>query len=326
MFTVDFEKNLSLKQELKFNKNGKFKILMMSDIQEPKNFDSRLLPAMNKLIDFVKPDFIMLGGDNCDHNSVKTAADLKAYLEAVTAPIEERNIPWAHVFGNHDHDIEINDVEKTEIYEAFPHCLSKHTEDIYGTTNYVLPVKKSQSDDIAFNIWAIDTNDLIKDSDIKRDGKFFELKRPINAEAWDIIHFEQIMWYYLNSVEFEKRYGRKIPGFMFQHIALWEFQYISDNMEKLGGSGTTGERMQLGAYNSGMFAAIAQRGDILSVAAGHSHEDTLGGKFAGIELCLDGSAGFSPYGIDEIRGGRVFEIDEADIENFRTYMVHYKDL
>ena len=52
MFTENFEKHLYSKHELKFNKDGKFKILMMSDIQEPMNIDKRTLPAINKLIDF----------------------------------------------------------------------------------------------------------------------------------------------------------------------------------------------------------------------------------------------------------------------------------
>ena len=199
---INFEKNLETKHQLKFNTNGKFKILMMSDIQEPLNIDNRTLPAINKLIDHTKPDFIMLCGDNCDHNSVTDSEKLKSYLDMVTVPMESRKIPWAHVFGNHDHDIEIDDVEKTKLYENYPCCISKHSEGIYGTTNYVLPVKASKGDDIAFNIWAMDTNDLIKDSDIKLQNNYFNLNRPINSAAWDIIHFDKILWYYLSSMEF----------------------------------------------------------------------------------------------------------------------------
>ena len=95
MFTENFEKHLYTKRELKFNKDGKFKILMMSDIQEPLNIDERTIPAINKLIDKVKPDFIILGGDNCDHNSVSDKEKLKAYLDTVTYPMESRKIPWA---------------------------------------------------------------------------------------------------------------------------------------------------------------------------------------------------------------------------------------
>ena len=43
-------------------------------------------------------------------------------------------------------------------------------------------------------------------------------------------------------------------------------------------------------------------------------------------MCLDACAGFSPYGTDDLRGGRVFEINENDTRAIKTYMVHYKDL
>ena len=33
--------------------------------------------------------------------------------------MERRKIPWAHVFGNHDHDIDIDDILKTKIYEEY---------------------------------------------------------------------------------------------------------------------------------------------------------------------------------------------------------------
>ena len=62
----NLDKNLYTKHELKFNKNGKFKILMMSDIQETLNYDTRTLECMDKLIEKTQPDFIILGGDNCD--------------------------------------------------------------------------------------------------------------------------------------------------------------------------------------------------------------------------------------------------------------------
>ena len=36
---TNLKNNLTLKQELKFNPNGKFKILMLSDIQETLDYD-----------------------------------------------------------------------------------------------------------------------------------------------------------------------------------------------------------------------------------------------------------------------------------------------
>ncbi|MBQ1208171.1 MAG: hypothetical protein IIX65_06530, partial [Lachnospiraceae bacterium] len=84
------------------------------------------------------------------------------------------------------------------------------------------------------------------------------------------------------------------------------------------------ELMQGGVVNSGIFATMLQRGDVKIIAAGHSHEVTLSGVYGGIRFCLDGCAGFSPYGNDETRGGRIFDLHEDG--SYDTYMVAVKYL
>lgn len=84
----NLDKNLYTKHELKFNENGKFKILMMSDIQETLSYDVKTLEYMDKLIEKTQPNFIILGGDNCDGTILKTEEELKKYLEIFTQPME----------------------------------------------------------------------------------------------------------------------------------------------------------------------------------------------------------------------------------------------
>lgn len=320
------EYNLFSKHPLRFRSDGKFKILMMSDIQETLRYDERTLRSIHKLIEKEIPDLVVLGGDNCDGTKLKTEPELKNYLDIFSAPMEKQKIPWVHVFGNHDHDIEIDDLQKTKLYERYEYCLSKHTEDIYGTTNFVLPIKHSCKDEIAFHVWGLDTNNEISDTDIVIDENIDQIKRPTMASKWDILHFDQLMWYWNSSMELEEHAGRKTHGILFMHIAPWEFQYVVDNPIPTNGKGSMKEIMQLGLFNSGIFSAILQRGDIKCIACGHSHDDCFEGSFCGITMCLDACAGYSPYGTDDLRGGRVFEIDENDTANIQTHMVHYVDL
>lgn len=322
----NLKNNLLLKHELKFNSNGNFKILMMSDIQETLNYDKRTLMSIDQLIESQKPDLVILGGDNCDGTVLNTQNELEEYLKIFSAPMEKRCIPWAHVFGNHDHDISIDDVTKTEIYEKYKYCISKHTEDIYGTTNFVLPIKCSDKNEIAFNIWGLDTNNLMTDTDIKIDKNINLMKRPSMSSRWDILHFEQLMWYWNSSIEFEKYCNRKINGILFMHIPPYEFQYIVDNPQYTNAKGSMEELMKIGMFNSGIFSTILQRNDIKCIACGHSHNDCFEGDFCGIKMCLDACAGYSPYGTDELRGGRIFEINENNTNKITTYMLHYKDL
>ncbi len=322
----NLEKNIYTKHELKFDSNGNFKILMMSDIQETLNYDVRTLEAMDKLIEKTNPNLIILGGDNCDGTILKTEEELKKYLDIFTRPMEKRKIPWAHVFGNHDHDVEIDDITKTKIYEKFKYCISKHTEDIYGTTNFVLPIKSSKNDNIVFNIWGLDSNNEIKTSNMEIDKNIKLMDMPSMSDGWDIIHFDQLMWYWNSSKEIEEFCNNKINGILFVHIPLWEFQYIVNNQHLTNCKGSTKEVMKIGMFNSGLFSTILQRKDIKCIASGHSHNNCFEGEFCNIKMCLDACAGYSPYGTDDLRGGRIFEINENDTSLIKTYMVHYKDL
>lgn len=321
------EYNLFSKHTLKFDSNGTFKILMMSDIQETLDYDPRTFEDMRKLIEHVKPDLVVLGGDNCNGLVLKTEQELDRYLDILAAPMEEKKIPWMHVFGNHDHDIDVDDICKTKMYEKYEYCVSKHTEDIYGTTNFVLPVYHSKRQEIAFQIWGMDSNNLIAESGIRICEKTSNMvKFPTMSSVFDILHFDQLMWYWNSSKELEEYNKKKANGIMFMHVPLWEFQYIVDNPEQTDGKGSMIECMTLGKFNSGLFAAILQREDIKCIASGHSHNDSFDGTYCGIKMCMDASAGYSSYGNEELKGGRVFVVDENNTDIINTYMVYYKDI
>ena len=56
------EDNLYSKRILKF-KNGKFRVLVLSDIHGIKNYDTRLIRDLDAILDGVKPDVVLLNGD-----------------------------------------------------------------------------------------------------------------------------------------------------------------------------------------------------------------------------------------------------------------------
>ncbi|MFR0822650.1 MAG: metallophosphoesterase [Clostridia bacterium] len=324
--TNNLKQNLYSKQNLKFHENGKFKMLMFSDMQESLQYDNRSLKNLDSLIEKEKPDLVILGGDNCDGTILKTKEELQQYLNIFTKPMEIRKIPWIHVFGNHDHDLPIEDMQIQELYEAFPFCISKHTTGIPGVTNFVLPIKASKTDKTVFHIWGLDTNhqiDKLKRG-LKEDTTMKSKEEPISQ--WDIVRFEQLMWYWNSSVELEAYYQQKIKGMLIMHIAPWESKIIKDNPVETNLTGSTIEKLGLSAINSGIFATVLQRGDIGCIASGHSHENTFDGSYCGIRICLDGSAGYHAYGDDNLKGVRVFELNEQNLEAVQTHMVYYKDL
>ena len=85
--------------------NGKFKILILSDIQDTNTPQQATVDLMNNAIDQTKPDFIALTGDNiAGWWKGVTPEETKAAVDIVGKAINDRKIPFALVFGNHDHE------------------------------------------------------------------------------------------------------------------------------------------------------------------------------------------------------------------------------
>ncbi len=72
------------------------------------------------------------------------------------------------------------------------------------------------------------------------------MNMPSMSDKWDIVHFEQLMWYWNSSKELEDYCGNIINGILFMHIPPWEFQYIVDNPIVTKCTGSTKEIMKIG--------------------------------------------------------------------------------
>lgn len=102
---------------LRVNKDGKFKIVQVSDThmvtgvgvcKDAIDADGKALPDsaadpltidfIRKILDQENPDLIIFTGDQLHHD----IPDTQSALFKVYAPVIERSIPFAAVFGNHD--------------------------------------------------------------------------------------------------------------------------------------------------------------------------------------------------------------------------------
>ena len=146
---------------LRFRPDGSFRVLMISDFHGKPDYTPKLIWAIETMVEYAKPDFVMLGGDQlCGI----TPDILKSYLTDVTAPMTRRGIPWAHVFGNHDGEEPMSKAEQEPVYEAFPLCLSSAgPADISGVGNYCLPVYARDGDHVAYHLYALDSHTNVHD-------------------------------------------------------------------------------------------------------------------------------------------------------------------
>lgn len=312
--------------KLRFSEGGTFRVLFLSDFQETYDeFDPRTLRGVNAVLDAEKPDLVVLCGDNCNGPMIHSSADLEKYLGRMLEPFVARNIPFCHVNGNHDYDADVPMDEQYLIYTGISGCLTDTAEGIPGTTNFCLPIYSHAGNRVVTAIWGLDTGHSINEirPGLVNEAIFDGL--PLPASIWNIVRFEQQMWYWQRSLALESEAGHKVPAIMAMHVSPWEFDYMRKYHVALGVTGNTDEEYGIGAFNSGIFATLVQRGDVKCLCTGHTHRNTCTASYCGIQLCSVGSAGYSAYGEDTLRGGRIIEISEAEPENMTTRMAYFRD-
>ena len=320
--------------------DGKFKIVQFNDTQDDERIDRRTVELMEKVLDAEKPDLVVLNGDNIT-GGVDSPLENKQALNNLAQPMEKRGIKWAITFGNHDEDSTsksgINEEGMLEFYMSYPNNLNKPSEKgITGTGNSNILIHNSQGNKPAFNIWLLDSGRYAPETIA---GQNFD-----GYPDWDWLRGNQINWYFETSQEIEKKYKSKIPSLMFIHIPLWEhrfmwFSSVDDRstaaheraVQKHNIVGERNEDECPGPFNSGLFSAILDRGDVKGVFCGHDHINTYHGNYYGVLLGYGGSAGFGTYGLsgaekNKLRGARVFNLDaKTEDVSVETHMVFAKD-
>lgn len=312
------------RKKLRFPKSGKFTIVQFNDTQDSHRTDKRTIELQNAVLDDAKPDFVVINGDVID-GGPGSVEEVKQAINNVVLPMEERRIPWALTFGNHDED----STGKTGFDEADmiafinQYTYNRNTEGakVTGTSNQVLTIGSSSGNKDAFAIWLLDSGRYAPETIA---GQNFE-----GYPDWDWLRFDQVEWYAQASRELEERRGTKVPGLVFQHIALHEYRSMwfssidsrtdSDHARAKAKHSILGERNEdecPGPFNSGMFNAMLHRGDVRGLFVGHDHINTYSGNYYGIELGYSPATGFAPYGLDgldknKLRGARVFTLEEG---------------
>lgn len=328
-------------EDLRFNNEGTFKILVFTDIHEKPDIDSPKGKAksydtfhfINTVLDEVKPDLVVLGGDNCtDFDSRENIEGFYPIFKRVTEPMIKRKIPFTTVLGNHEHDIDDRFMESIiNEYEKCDYCLIKNrATDISGNLNFFLTVKDEADD--RFVLWFIDSNNTVK--------------HPDGHIIYDCVHKDQIDWYKKSAEEIKEKNGRIIPAIMFQHIPVPEIYNLlrpakwyekwsrvegHDHLKKFhyvkkgGCSGYLAEGPDIPFYNEGEFEAWKKVGDVKAAFFGHDHMNDFHGEYDGIIMGQSKTGGFRAY-TDGCRCGcRLITINKNSPEKIQTKMYHFKD-
>ncbi len=303
--------------KLRFDSGGKFKILVFADCQDDDSPYQKMIDLMSDALDNEKPDLVVFTGDNV---VVSSESKFKAGAQKIIQPLIDRGIPYAYTFGNHDDEYGVSKEYMHSVYSSLGNCLTYDAKpSLNGFGNCNIPVYSSDGDDIAFNLWMIDSLTYA-------DG------------GYDHVREDQIQWYKETGIALENQVGHKVNSMMFQHIALPEIYNLltesstgakiylgkkySQNLNS-SASGFLGEFPCPPAVNGGQFDALLERGDVLGVVTGHDHSNSFHGKYKGIGFLQMPGITFESYGNDKCRGYGVIEIDERDTSTYSTHTVTY---
>ncbi|MGN0556045.1 MAG: metallophosphoesterase family protein [Candidatus Fimenecus sp.] len=322
--------------------NGKFKILILSDVQDTDTPQKETTAFLEAALDSTNPDLVVLLGDNTagwwkgvDKEKTQAAVD------AVAKPIDSRGVPFALVFGNHDHEglcSDENGMTEEEAkqfllscFQKYETCLTVAGEDLTGLCNYNLPIKSSDGQKIAYNLWFMDSNPYTPESE---------------GGGYGYVHPDQIAWYEKTAAELKAQNGGEtVPAMLFQHIVVPEVYDMLSEVERgtagaVRGSGiwkdkyyTVSDAVYQGALNEGpcpsnknggQFDSWLQTGDIVAAFFGHDHVNDFAGVYKGIHLVATPAVTFYSYG--NRRGVRTITLDEENPSTFTSEILTFADL
>jgi 3',5'-cyclic AMP phosphodiesterase CpdA len=294
---------------LRFQPDGRFTIVQLTDLhwRDGDDSDQRTRLVINSVLEAERPDLVVVTGDVIDGDTCTDPA--RSWRQAVAA-MDQRGIPWAAVFGNHDDEGAMSRHELMAVQQSCSHCVSQPgPSELPGVGNYVLDVASSRGAGLATTLYFFDSGGLSPHG----DGEY----------AW--IMPQQIAWYAEISARRQRdNQGQSPsgpvgarPALAFFHIPIPEFDEVWRTSRCRG---VRQEGVCCPRFNSGLFSAFRRCADVVGVFVGHDHLNDFEGTLHEIHLCYGRATGHNGYGRDDFpRGARVIELIEGQ-RTFRTWL------
>ena len=348
---------------LRFGADGKFKIMQLADIQDGFFLNTVAEDFITAAVEMEKPDLVVLTGDNIGSGWGFTYGAIKMNINNFMSIFQQRNIPVAIVYGNHDDENNVLSKElQWKIYESY-NCFVgvADTEEMAGFGTYNIPIYSSKDETKkAFNLWFFDSQTYNHENDLGGYG---------------CVEKDQIDWYIRTEKALAaENGGTPIPSLAFQHIIipevyggsykmiyrhlteeelaeldtenLDESKYYTDAngviYEIIGDESIYNENYVMPPeyideetfvsedscppfYSNGQADAMVDNGNVLGLAVGHDHKNSFVMPYRGMDIIQTPTCGFGSYG-DENRGLRVIELDEKDLNAYETDVIFLRDM
>lgn len=296
-----------------------YSVLQVTDVHILNNEkkDAKAFKTITAMVEASKPDMIVVTGDVTSEKENFTA------FKTFCTFMEEFNIPWAFVFGNHEGlDIayepgEVLDPEKiadkqtlSDYLESLDNCIyERGDENVDGMGNYYYNVT--------------DENGKVITSLIMMDSHSYDEEN----EGYDHFHENQVEWYENTIKSIAKEVNgdetKVVPSLAFFHVPMQEYRTGYDEAKgtdkRLWGYRFEGEGCP--AVDDQMFEKMVELGSTKGCFAGHDHMNNYEVEYQGIRLAYGLSCDHNIY-VVPIRGGKLIEIKEDGSFTTRALFRH----
>ncbi len=314
----DVDALLASKHKLTYNDDGSFRVLVFADLHVTNNATGlqAVKERIKYLVDKEKPNLVIYTGDNVIRPS--SEAMLRECLDAIVGYVEEKQIPWCHVYGNHDYDQGQSGAmykeDQQAIYESYEYCISKDDVSVStGVGNYVHGIYKKNGA-LGAVIYFMDSGEYA--------GWGYN---------YSYIQEDQISWYKSTS-ELLQQYncGTVINGMMAFHIPLVENRDAHANRDNVeivyDWDGNKREHIHSSEKDTELLETIFERGDVKAIISGHDHRNDYAYNYKGVKLLSCPTISDFGYYEAATQGSRVLDLNANTVgTNIPTYVTYLKE-
>lgn len=263
-----------------------FKILQLTDIHLGGSFlsyekDLKALKAVYKLIDYTKPDLVVVTGDltfpmgypSFSFNNTAPVGQFAAFMR-------NTGVPWVFTYGNHDTESiatankeSLDDLYKSLSWKTSKNLLYPYTQPgVWGRNNQLIEIR-NKDNTLNQALFLIDSNAYTGDG----------------LNKYDYIHDDQVNWYKENVLRLNKEENKNISSLVFFHIPLQEYitayeLYLINSDEVKYYFGSNDEKICASYYNSSMFDVALELKSTKGFFCGHDHYNNMSLEYKGIRL------------------------------------------
>ena len=306
-----------------------FKVLQLSDIHiggsiVSYNKDIKALETIEKLVNYTKPDLIIITGDLIYPTPVQSF-----YLNNQTAMFQlayffnKLEVPWTFVYGNH----ETEDYALRNANDLYNLVLSS-ASNMFNKNNYLLfynhDYNVSGRSNMIFEI--INKDKTINQILFLMDSGDYYTKK---LNDYDYIRDDQVTWYKTNLTKI----GKENSSMIFFHMPLIETKeavekYQNNNSEVTYYFGEINEKICSSRFRSKIFEEAVNLKSTKAIFYGHDHKNNISLEYKGIRLTygmsIDYIATPGIENIEEYRGATLITL--KDKSKFEIKQIKLTDI